>query len=455
MLKVQGSKIVDGRGREVVLRGYNVGNWMMMENFMLGFPGTEEEFRSAVRRHAGNDRYEFFFDRFLHHFLNEKDIEFIKGIGMNSIRIPFNYRHFESDARPYAYDPKAFERMDRILDACRRHGVYAILDLHAAQGYQSVCWHCDNNGFPARIFTHATERDRFCKLWTAIAERYAGDDIVAGYDLINEPDALTDEGRASLNALYRDAVAAVRAVDKDHIIFIAGDRYNKDFDCLEPPFAENLAYTPHYYLAACTSTPMRYPGEIDNITYDRRLIEHQMDSLDAYMRRHGVPCWVGEFGVRLSYPGYTEDRLRAFGDQLDCINRRGHHYSIWSYKDIGYLSTVAVKPDSPWMVFADDVIELKKRYFVDKNFRVNEDWGISSLLGLKEPAGMDDRYGRAKDAVVDAMKTALATELADRLGRKFADLDEGRLEALAASFAFENCAVDSRRLEVIKKYGLG
>ena len=458
MLRVSGNLIVDEKGQKIVLKGYNIGNWMMLENFMFGYPGTEEEFRYAVKKYAGEENYEYFFDRFLSYFFNEKDAAFLKDIGVNCIRIPFNYRHFESDNAPYRYMESGFKHMDRAIDICKKYGIYVILDLHAVQGHQSTSWHCDNNNLmPAEFFTNEDHRQRFIKLWVHIAKRYKDEDIIAGYDLINEPDAIDSVTGGTavkiLNQVYKDATAEIRKVDPDHIIFIAGNNFNNDFDVIEPPFADNLAYTCHYYLDVCTSTAVPYPGKVAGIFYDRRQVELQMNARDEYMRKHNVPCWVGEFGVRLSYPGLTECRLLAFGDQLDCICKREHHYSIWNYKDIGFLSTVYVSPESPWMRFAKDIIDLKKKYFVDLNFRVNEDWGISQLLQLKDPNGMNDLYGALKEEIAVAMKSKIASALADRLGKKFAGLSRKELDELASSFDFDNCVIDEKRLKVIKKFG--
>ena len=33
--------------------------------------------------------------QFLEYFFEEKDAAFFKSLGLNSIRLPFNYRHFE------------------------------------------------------------------------------------------------------------------------------------------------------------------------------------------------------------------------------------------------------------------------------------------------------------------------------------------------------------------------
>lgn len=452
MLKTEGRYIVNEQGDKVVLRGYNVGNWMMMENFMLGYSGTESEFRRAIKKYAGEENCEYFFDKYYEYFLNEKDILFMKEMGLNCIRVPFNYRCFEDDNLPYQYNEKALLRMDNLIDICKKNNMYVILDMHAVQGYQSVCWHCDNNGQPTRFYTNADERKRYYRLWQYLAEHYRGENIIAGYDVVNEPEALPEEEKM-LNQIYREVVENIREKDPDHIIFLAGNVYDKKFDSLEAPFADNLAYTCHYYLTACTSTPIHYPGEVENIDYNCQLIECQMDNLDGFMRKYNVPCWVGEFGVRLNYPGFTEDRLRIFNDQLACICRREHHYSIWSYKDIGFLSTVTVKKDSPWMKFAEDIIRIKEKYYLDQNFKLNEDWGITQLLDLRAKDGFDDRYGKLKNKVVASMKHVLSTELADRLGRKFSGLSKKELDCLAASFDFDNCMVDERRVDGIKKYG--
>lgn len=452
MLQVKGRYIIDEEGNEVVLIGFNIGNWMMLENFMLGYPGAEQEFRTALKKYAGEEKYTYFFDKYYEYFLGEKDIEFMKSLGMNCIRIPMNYRQFESDDNPGNYNTNAVKRLDNMVEICKKHDMYIILDMHAVQGYQSTAWHCDNNGQPARIYTHKDERNRFYNLWCYLAKHYKNERIIAGYDLINEPVALP-EHTGMLNQIYREATEAIREVDPEHIIFIGGNIYNQDFSTFEAPFAENLAYTSHYYLMACTSEPMNYPGSYGGLRYDKELIETQMNAADEFMRKYDVPCWIGEFGVRLNYPGFTEDRLKCFADQLDTICTRRHHYSIWSYKDIGYLSTVTVEEDSPWMEFTKDVRKIKERYFLDQNFKVNEDWGISTLLELKDEDGFADRYGKVKEQIVCSMKHAMSTALADIMGKKFAELSKEELDKLAASFAFENCKIDERRVKLLKEHG--
>ena len=39
LLRVDGPEIVNGRGEIVRLRGFFLGGWVCLENFMLGYPG--------------------------------------------------------------------------------------------------------------------------------------------------------------------------------------------------------------------------------------------------------------------------------------------------------------------------------------------------------------------------------------------------------------------------------
>jgi hypothetical protein len=64
-LRVEGDHVVDGNGKLVVLRGAGLGGWMNMENFITGYPGHEHQHRAAMLEVLGQEKYEFFFDKFL------------------------------------------------------------------------------------------------------------------------------------------------------------------------------------------------------------------------------------------------------------------------------------------------------------------------------------------------------------------------------------------------------
>ena len=212
---------------------------MNMENFITGFPANENAFRQVVYRALGKKKADFLFERYLEYFFTDKDAAFIRSLGLNLVRLAFNYRHFEDDMNPMAIREAGLKHLDRVIKICADQEIYTILDLHAAAGYQNQDWHSDNPSQQAFFWQHKHFQDRAVWLWEIIAERYKDNPWVAGYNPLNEP---SDPTGKLLDAFYRRVVAAIRKIDPDHIIFLDGNRYSQDFSVLGPPMP-NVVYT--------------------------------------------------------------------------------------------------------------------------------------------------------------------------------------------------------------------
>ena len=125
ILKVRGDRIVDAAGNDVVLRGAGLGGWLNMENFITGFPGHEHSHRAAMLKVLGQEKYDYFFDRWLTYFFMEEDATYFASLGLNCIRIPFNYRHFEDDMNPRVLKEEGFKHLDRVIElVC--HAIHCI-----------------------------------------------------------------------------------------------------------------------------------------------------------------------------------------------------------------------------------------------------------------------------------------------------------------------------------------
>lgn len=116
ILKVKGTEVVDENGNAVILRGAGLGGWLNMENFITGYPGHESQHRAAMLQVLGQEKYDFFFDHWLEYFFTEGDAKYFASLGLNCIRIPFNYRHFEDDMNPRVLKEEGFKHLDRVID---------------------------------------------------------------------------------------------------------------------------------------------------------------------------------------------------------------------------------------------------------------------------------------------------------------------------------------------------
>jgi endoglucanase len=178
-----------------------------------------------------------------HH--NETDYQRLKDWHMNVIRFYMNYRLFEDDARPYTYKSSGWDWLDRNIAWAKRNHIYLILNMHVPQGgYQSL-------GDGMDLWKSAETQRRFIALWQAIAERYRDEPTIAAFDLLNEP--IAPKSLYEWKNLAERLVASIRAVDRNHLIFIErlngvkGDwpTYNQpNFFLINDT---NTAYTFHFY----------------------------------------------------------------------------------------------------------------------------------------------------------------------------------------------------------------
>lgn len=481
-LRVSGRQIVDGKGNKVRLRGTCPGGWMNMEDFINGHPGAEHTLRAQMAEVLGASRAEFFFDRMLDHFFNEDDVIFLRKAGANVVRIPLNYRHFEDDAAPFKYKESGFARLDQVLRQCESHGLYVILDLHSAQGWQNVHWHSDNASRISLLWEVPAFQDRYVALWKEFASRYKSRAVVAGYDVLNEPCSNNEIGDypwniysnykpnwQRINAVFRRVVTEIRKVDSKHIIFLEGDNYAKQFSGFEKPFDDNLAYSSHNYTVPGFG-PGQYPGTIHprsagangGEAWDRARQERNF--LDAegtnFTEQHNVPLWVGEFGSVFNGPSEeNDDRLRALDDQIGIFESHGAHWTTWNYKDIGVMGMLTLDPASPYMDRIRDLLKKKRALGTD-------DW-----MSWLPPTPVKDATGQLADQILGVVGDP---QLDARLNRRcltqtvlcfytgtlmqplyaslFKGLSENELDHVLSSFSANQCVPNNGLVDILSKY---
>jgi aryl-phospho-beta-D-glucosidase BglC (GH1 family) len=452
-LKVNQNQIQDQAGGVVTLHGVGLGGWMNMENFITGFPANENAFRQVVFRALGKEKADFLFDRYLEYFFSDEDAEFIRSMGLNLVRLPFNYRHFEDDMNPMVILEAGLRHLDRVIKICANHEIYTILDLHAAAGYQNQDWHSDNPSQQAFFWQHKHFQDRAIWLWEIIAARYKDNPWVAGYDPLNEPSDPTGE---RLDAFYRRVVAAIRRIDPEHIIFLEGNRYSQDFSMLGPPLP-NVVYTLHNYAVPGFIDGGDYPGISRGEFFDQTILRTNFHKTCQYMLENRTPIWVGEFG-----PVYTGDptkdamRYQILKDQLSFYKDLEASWCLWTYKDLGLQGVVSLHPETKWVQKIQPVLDKKTMLGVDS-------WGGSDLnvRHIMEPIEQTfaEYYPNYKPFPFDAQwlinRTVRHILLAEPLIEDFYPLLHGldfeEIDALMASFQFKNCYPRLPLVQIIKK----
>ena len=186
---------------------------------------------------------------------DEEDYAAVKQAGMNVVRLNLWYLLFENDAAPYVYKQEGWDWLNKQIVWARNANVRLILSMmHAQCGYQS-------NGYTGTFWTGGSAtgscQDRLKALWTAIAQRYQDEPVIASFDLMNEA---LPANQAQYVAYIQQLINAIRTVDTRHLVQVQACFAN---DCQEPPLVgdANVLYDFHHYDAWRASSQLSYGGD--------------------------------------------------------------------------------------------------------------------------------------------------------------------------------------------------
>ncbi len=353
LLHTEGENIVNGKGETVVLRGTNFGGWGIMEDWFTPFTDAagEDNMYEALVSRFGVEKTHALFQTYRANWITELDYQNVASLGMNVIRLPIWYRNFQSDDNGTWYRDEAgnidWSELDEVLRLCEKYGLYLILDLHGAPGYQNDYDHCGRSKSMSLFDdTEAGRRYRAVTLdfWTELAKHCAGNPTVAMYDLLNEPLGTNITRDKSLKQNFWDfsdeLYRAIRAVDPDHIITMEAIW---DPSAIASPDVygwTNIVYQEHLY-------------DVTNISYLHKVNEIRRANYHA-------PFYIGEF-----YPR----GVSSFDYLFSVFNQRGFSWTTWTYKGAGPSAD-----NSPWFLYGASSIE-KVDYANDSYETLMTKWG--------------------------------------------------------------------------------
>jgi endoglucanase len=294
----QGKDLVSADGKPLLLKGVNLGNWLLPEGYMFKFKTANSPrlIQTVINELVGEDEGRQFWNTYRETYVTREDIRFIKQAGFNSVRVPFNYRLFVSDITPAKLAGEGYRHLDDVVAWCRQENLYVILDMHAAPGGQTGDNIDDSWGYPF-LFESADSQDLIVNIWRKIAARYRNEPTVIGFDLLNEPIAhyfAVANLNPKLEPLYRKIVAGIREVNRSQLIFLGGAQWDTNFKVFGPPFDTKLVYTFHKYW----------------MEVNKGAIQEYLDFRDKY----NVPVWMGESGEN------TDEWISSFRKLLEANN---------------------------------------------------------------------------------------------------------------------------------------
>ncbi|SFC04949.1 Aryl-phospho-beta-D-glucosidase BglC, GH1 family [Flexibacter flexilis DSM 6793] len=308
IFRTQGQQLITPNGQPIILKGTNLGNWLVPEGYMFktGKVSSPAKIDELFLQLIGPDSTERFWQQFLENYITYEDIKYLKKSGANHVRVPFHYKLFTNDL--YMGTRNAgFKYLDKVIEWCKRENMYVLLDMHCAPGGQTGDNIDDSNGYPYLYFSESSQQ-LMSDIWVKIAKKYKNESIVIGYDIVNEPFAhyfLKDikDYNHRLFLLYKRMIADIRKVDKSHAIFLNGSVWAGDFGVFESILDDNVVYEFHKYW-----------------------FEVNQESVQQYLdfsKKHNVPIYIGETGEN------SDEWVKKFRILLD---ENKINWCYWPYK---------------------------------------------------------------------------------------------------------------------------
>lgn len=374
LLSVSGKDIVDSSGKPYILKGMGLGGWMLQEGYMLqttSFANPQHQIRARIAELIGEEATQEFYDGWLANHVRKIDIDSLASWGFNSVRLPMHYNLF---TLPIEEEPVAgentwlevgFALTDSLIKWCKANEMHIVLDLHAAPGGQGQdAGISDYDTSKPSLWESEANRAKTVALWRRIAERYVDEPIIAGYDLINEPNWPLD-GNTLLRELYEDITTAIREVDQNHIIFIEGNWFANDFTGLTPPWDDNMVYSPHKYWSI----------------NDQASIQWVLDIRE----QHNIPLYLGETG---------ENSNTWFRDAIKLFDT---HHIGWAWWPMKKIESIA----GPLSVTKSEDYQTLLNYWSDGGTQPSEEFAKTTLTQLIEDLKLEN--SRYQKDVIDAM----------------------------------------------------
>ena len=298
----------------------------------------------------------------------QEDFNRLSALGANYVNI--SHPGLFTESPPYILDLEIQANLDSLLEMIAQADMFAVISFRTGPGRSEFTFMLEDVGdwFDESYLNDSVWQDRdaqdaWVAMWRHTASRYKDNPIVAGYDLMVEPnsnevgsDAISDyldiwdpdefytlysDSLYDWNQFYPHIVQAIRTVDEMTPVLVGGNGYSSVpwLPYLKLMDDDRIVYTAHQYSPNqfthqwYDSIKCSYPGRCDinwdgkKEEFDEAYLEELFIILDEFIAENEVPLAVNECGVVRWVPGAAI----FMNDQLNLFEARGINYALWMF----------------------------------------------------------------------------------------------------------------------------
>ncbi|MBO8130267.1 MAG: cellulase family glycosylhydrolase [Candidatus Marinimicrobia bacterium] len=293
---------------------------------------------------AGSPR-EIQFNKF-----TKEDIENIKSLDCDVIRLPINLHAMTTGAPDYTIDPLFWFFLDSVIVWAEELNINLILDNHS---------------FDPSENTSVKIGEVLKPVWRQIAERYKDRSELIYYEILNEPHGIDKD---TWNNIQGEVIEEIRKIDTSHTIVVTGTDWGgidglKNVQIYED---KNLIYSFHFYepflfthqganwvdpsmdqivripfpynADEMPKLPSKYEGTWIEEKYNsypsqgnENWIKNRLMEVVNFRDSKNIKVFCGEFGVYMKN-SENEDRVKWYKVVREFFEDHKIPWTMWDYK---------------------------------------------------------------------------------------------------------------------------
>jgi endoglucanase len=283
--------------------------------------------------------------------VREDDLRWIRDWGFDFIRLPLDYWLWVDSnwrqtrkLRPddvFKIKEGMLEKVDRVVELCRKHRLHLNLNFHRAPGY------CINNPErePFVLWKDRLAEDAFVYHWNLFAQRYRGASKRAlSFNLVNEAPRPREDymAREDYARVMTRATNQIRKHRRDRIIIVDGLDVGNEVvtEMIPARVAQSVhAYWPagiSHYRASWVDRNLSFPtptwplkNRDGTVQADRKKLEERFAKWGE-LARQGIGVHCGEGGAYNKTP--YDVFLAWLADVMEILKGHGIGYALWNFR---------------------------------------------------------------------------------------------------------------------------
>jgi hypothetical protein len=266
---------------------------------------------------------------------------------------------FMAEDPPYGIIQANIDGTDLLVNFCRQAGIYYTIAVRTGPGAYDTYDETQGYTGESRIWNSGnfTEQQLYANMLVMMVERYAGDSLFAGLNLVVEPRPkvryipantssmykfwLENVYNIYMNEVYQFFINELRGADAQLPLILENFAYSTAelfpaYEVTDPYIIYDAhLYMPKEYTNADKPYSLTYPGTYWNITYLSQqyydaafMRETVLSRVREFQLTTNTPTLLGEFGIFLPQIG-TRDYI---SDVLTICKDYGWHFAFWDWR---------------------------------------------------------------------------------------------------------------------------